>query len=61
MTCLHVYQDVGVDICPNCGRDTHRIDWSISARELRRHYDEGRNSEYICPVEGGTIRGWWSI
>lgn len=61
MTCIHVYQNVDADVCPHCGRDTHEIDWKISAREIRRHYEQGHNANYICPVEGGTIRGWWSI
>jgi hypothetical protein len=60
MTCIHIYQDVGAEVCPRCGRDTHEVDWSISAKILRSHYAEGRDRDYICP-QGGTIRGWWSI
>jgi rRNA maturation protein Nop10 len=61
MICHHIYEIVNADICPSCGRDTHEINWNIPAEELRRHYSEGNYIEYICPEDGGTIRGWWSI
>lgn len=61
LACAHVYVDLGEDICPKCGKDTHRTDWVKEASLRKRWYDEGKHLGSICPVEGGTIRGWWSI
>lgn len=61
MTCRHVYEYVGAAICPACGRDTHELDVALASRLFREHYEHGRHLAYKCPVEGGTIRGWWSI
>lgn len=59
--CLHIYQDMGADICPLCAQCTHEIDWVREARLHREWIEEGKADWSICPVEGGTLRGWWSI
>ena len=59
--CKHVYELVGAPICPDCGRDTHEIDDKEQHRLFKEYYESEAPKEYLCPVEGGTIRGWWSI
>lgn len=59
--CRHVYEAVGAPICPDCGRDTHEPDQALHSRLFKEHYEQGNHLSYKCPVEGGTIRGWWSI
>ena len=53
MNCIHVYEDVGVELCPHCGRDTHRVDWDKHNKQnkewLRKNPDAWRQV------------GWWSI
>jgi hypothetical protein len=61
MTCKHVYEIIGVDLCPACGRDTHETNQALARQLFNEHYEQGRHLAYKCPVEGGTIRGWWSI
>ena len=61
LVCRHVYEYVGAPICPDCGRDTHEPDIELHHMLFKKHYDEGHHLVYKCPVEGGTIRGWWSI
>ena len=61
MYCRHVYEYVNAEICPDCGRDTHETDWQQHAELHRQWLREGRADWSICPVEGGTLRGWWSI
>ena len=59
--CKHIYEYVNAPICPYCGRDTHEPDWESINLEIKEHYATGSHLHSICPVEGGTIRGWWSI
>lgn len=59
--CKHVYEYVYAKICPFCGRDTHEPDRELELKLFREYYESGKHLEYKCPVEGGTIRGWWSI
>ena len=51
--CEHVYKDMGADICPKCGLDAHRTDWS-SINEARRKHREEHGILHNVPV-------WWSI
>lgn len=51
LACRHVYEEVESDICPDCGRDTHRTDWA-KQHELHR--------EWIASGKA-TAQGWWSI
>ena len=59
--CKHIYEYVNAKICPNCGRDTHEPDRELDRKLFQEYYSSGKHLEYKCPVEGGTIRGWWSI
>ena len=59
--CRHVYENIEADICPDCGRDTHRPNQELASYLFKKHYEDGKHLSYKCPVEGGTIRGWWSI
>lgn len=59
--CRHVYESVGAPICPDCGRDTHETDSALQSRLFKEYYASEAPKAYICPVDGGTIRGWWSI
>ena len=61
INCRHVYEDVGIPVCPYCGRDAHTIDWAEQSRLHREWIAQGKAEWSICPVEGGTLRGWWSI
>lgn len=61
MTCRHVYEITGKEICDECNRPTHETDWEISAKIIRDHYKNGDDLKYICDECGGTIRMWWSI
>lgn len=49
--CKHVYKNVGVDICPDCNKPTHEIDWKLLAEQHREWIDSGK----------ATPQGWWSI
>ena len=59
--CRHVYEYVYQAICPDCGRDTHEPNYELDHYWFVKHYEDGNHLSYKCPVEGGTIRGWWSI
>ena len=59
--CRHVYEYVYQEYCPDCGRYTHEPKYEFESKLFKEYYTSGKNKEYICPVEGGTIRGWWSI
>jgi hypothetical protein len=61
MPCRHVYEYVYADICPDCGRYTHEPDRDLDLKLFKEYYASGKHLEYKCPIEGGTIRGWWSI
>jgi hypothetical protein len=53
MICHHIYEIVGTDICPDCGEETHEINWieynEANKEWLRRNPDAWRQV------------GWWSI
>jgi hypothetical protein len=59
--CRHVYEYVYQDICPDCGKNTHEPDRELHKRLFKEYYESDAPKAYKCPVEGGTIRGWWSI
>ena len=50
--CLHVYQEMDVDICPHCQEATRRIDW-VKEHELQRKWKEDNPD--------AKYGGWWSI
>ena len=51
--CRHVYENVGQPTCPDCGRDTHEIDWKFQW-QLHKQYLKDN------PDAWKTV-GWWSI
>lgn len=59
--CVHVYQYVNSAICPHCGNDTHEPDKELDRFLFQEYYKNGKHLEFVCPIDGGTIRGWWSI
>lgn len=59
--CRHIYQYVGFKICPDCGKDTHEPDMDLQSRLFKEYYESEKHLQWKCPVDGGTIRGWWSI
>jgi hypothetical protein len=61
MPCRHVYEYINMDICPDCGRYTHELDRALDRKLFKEYYASDEPKKYKCPIEGGTIRGWWSI
>ena len=49
--CEHVYKEMKQDICPNCGRDTHKTNWQFQ-HELHR--------DWIASGKAQS-QGWTSI
>lgn len=49
--CRHVYEDVGQDICPDCGNNTHRLNWKFEAAMHKDWIDSGK----------AVRQGWSSI
>lgn len=49
--CEHVYKDMGQDLCPKCGRDTHETDWAKEAQIMKQWHADGK----------AVYGGWWSI
>ena len=60
-SCIHVYQYVDSEVCPYCGRYTHEPDRDLDRKLFNEYYESDEPKKYICPTEGGTIIGWWSI
>ena len=58
--CRHIYYRIGVDVCPECGRDTHETDFAFQRKLHEEWIEQGKADWNICP-QGGTLRGWWSI
>lgn len=52
MMCRHVYQNVGSDICPDCGGATHEVNWAKQA-ELQK--------QWLIDNPDAKFGGWWSI
>ena len=61
MHCRHVYEYIGSDICPDCGRYTHETDIALQRKLHKQHIEDGKDAPYKCDKCGGTIRGWWDI
>lgn len=61
MYCHHVYKEIGLDICPDCGGYTHETNREYQSKLFKEYYSSDAPKAYKCPIEGGTIRGWWSI
>lgn len=61
INCKHVYEYVYSKICPHCGSDTHEPDHEKQHDLFVEYYKSEAPKAYLCPVDGGTIRGWWSI
>jgi hypothetical protein len=59
--CRHVYEYVYAEICPDCGQMTCEPNYEVESRLFKEYYASDAPNAYKCPVEGGTIRGWWSI
>lgn len=53
MTCVHVYEVVGADLCPHCGSSTHETNW---AEVNEKH---GAWKEWI--IDNPQEQTWWSI
>jgi uncharacterized Zn ribbon protein len=51
--CEHVYKDMGVPICPKCGRDTHETDWTKENKLKKKWLKDN-------PLAYKEV-GWWSI
>ena len=51
--CEHVYKNVYANPCPQCGRETHEIDWNRSKQEREEHI-----AKYGLFHNTGV---WWSI
>jgi hypothetical protein len=51
LICKHVYENMGVDICPLCGKDTHEINWTEQHKLHKKWIAEGK----------AVAQGWWSI
>lgn len=49
--CRHIYEEFEEDICPLCGKDTHRMNW-------QEQWD--LHKEWIASGKA-TYGGWWSI
>lgn len=60
MHCRHIYEYIGSEICPDCGRYTHETDVSIQIKLHKQWIEDGKHLHMQCP-QGGTIRGWWDI
>lgn len=58
--CKHVYEYVGFDVCPECGRYTHEPNHEFHNQLHRQWIADGKHLIMQCPL-GGTIRGWWDI
>ena len=59
--CIHVFEYVHRETCPHCGRYTHEPDHTLNSKLFKEFYESEEPKKYICPIDGGTIRGWWSI
>ena len=51
LICEHVYRNMGADVCPLCGKDTHETDWQEQHKLHREWIASGK----------AVAQGWWSI
>ena len=59
--CKHVFEYVYSATCPYCGKDTHEPDIELQSKLFKEYYKSGKHLQWICPIDGGTIKGWESI
>ena len=50
--CKHIYKNIGKSICPDCGKDTHELDWQ------KNNY---LNAEWKKENPNAKSDVWWSI
>jgi len=50
--CRHVYEEMNTDICPDCGKFTHRTDWQLQNKLAKEWREANPNAGF---------GGWWSI
>lgn len=51
--CDHVYKEFKEKICLMCGKDTHKTDWELIAKQRQEH----RNQVGLFY----NVKAWWSI
>jgi len=51
--CKHIYENIGLPICPNCGKHTHEINWEETNKQNKQWLKD--NPDAWREV------GWWSI
>ena len=61
MQCEHILKYVHQKICPYCGKDTHEPNIELEHMLFVEYYESEEPKKWVCPKDGGTIRGWWSI
>lgn len=49
--CKHIYENIGSEVCPYCGRYTHETDWINQAQLHKQWHADGK----------AVYEGWWSI
>jgi hypothetical protein len=52
MKCDHIYRDRDEEICSDCGRWTHQMNWEQQNRINRKWLKDNPEAKY---------GGWWSI
>ena len=61
MPCRHIYEIIGQEICPDCGRYTHEADRAFQNSLHKQYIADGHRDKYQCGICGGTLRVWWDI
>lgn len=51
--CIHIYQNIGSNICPHCGDNTHETDWELFRKQQKEHRE--KHGFFY------NVLGWWSI
>lgn len=59
--CRHIYEYVGSDICPDCGKPTHEANRFLQGEAHKKYIADGYRDRFQCDICGGTIRVWWDI
>jgi len=50
--CRHIFENIGSDICPDCGKNTHEVNWGKQTMLNQKWKKDNPNATY---------GGWWSI
>jgi rRNA maturation protein Nop10 len=58
--CKHIYEYVGSEVCPLCGRYTHEPNYELQNKLHKQWIADGKNKDLLCPL-GGSIIGAWDI